>query len=142
MELKNFVASAMQQIIDGVIEAQAHATANGAAVNPAFNLDGTHGDVMGSTSEGVRVLKVQFDVAVTAVESSDVKGGAKVEVAGFFSAGGGAGLAERSEKVSRLQFIVPLALPDDEATRTAAKQKAAVSSASFKAVMKARRPGY
>ena len=141
MELKEFVTSAIEQIIEGVTAAQTHATKKGAAVNPAFNVAGTHSGVMGTTEADVLVLKVHFDVAVTAVESTEAKGGAKVQVAGPISVGGGAGVAERAERVSRLQFIVPLALPDDPSMREQAKQAEAERDAAFRAPVRGNRRG-
>ena len=118
MELKAFIDSALRQIIERVVSAQGHAAQIGGAVNPPIRSSVREmPDVMGTTAGDVQVLKVTFDVAVTVVESSDSKAGGSLKVPGVISVGGGGSLGERSEKVSRLQFIVPLALPDDVKTR-------------------------
>lgn len=134
MELQKFIESAIRQIIDGVSAAQADAALKRASVNPAIHSAAQATEVLGTTADGVRVLKLSFDVAVTAAESSEAKGGAGVNVAGF-SVGGGAGASDRSERVSRIQFMVPIALPDDVGTRKAHDERkeklhAAVTSGS------------
>jgi len=130
MELKTFIDSALRQIIEGVVSAQGHAAQLGGAVNPPLRpSEREMPDVMGTTAGDVQVLKVNFDVAVAVVESSDSKAGGSLQVPGLISMGGGGSTTERSEKVSRLQFIVPLALPDDLKTREGLNKEEAAREA-------------
>ena len=55
---------------------------------------------------------IAFDVAVTAVEGSDADGSAKLRVAGA-----GADLHAKGEQVTRLQFSLPIALPQTRSRR-------------------------
>ena len=124
MELQEFIETAIRQIVDGVASAQAAATRKGAAVNPAFGFVGANAatahSLIGKTGAGAYVSNLAFDVAVTVAESTDAKGGGKVEVAGLFTLGGSAGTEVRAERVTRLQFAVPICLPEERAARLAA----------------------
>jgi len=124
MDIKEFVQTAVTQIVEGVVAAQAAASRHGAAVNPAFKLHDKPGHShIGITSAGAKVTNVTFDIAVTATESTGARGGAKVQVAGLFSVGGGADTNVKAEQVTRLQFSVPICLPEDQATRPAADEE-------------------
>jgi hypothetical protein len=132
VELKEFVSTALSQIIEGVAAAQTVAAAQGAAVNPAFSLTSASGHTLiGSTSEGAKVTSVSFDVAVTAAETTGAQGGGKVQVAGLLSIGGGADTQVKSERVTRIQFSVPVCMPEDTATREALNAKNRERDAQF-----------
>ncbi len=103
MELKEFVQSAIEQVIQGV-EASfpvAHASNAFVALNNA--------------------TEIEFDVAVTASETvkSEGSAGAKAEIKvwglGSIGAGGGGktGTESTNSHVSRIKFSVPLSLPQD-----------------------------
>lgn len=117
MDLKEFVETAIRQIIEGVAAAQKLAVTRDAAVAPPFRASGCTPDILGETVTGAQVLRVSFDVAVTVVEGAEGKAGAQVQVAGFFSAGAGGTQTERQERANRLQFVVPVALPQDPIVR-------------------------
>ncbi len=115
MDLKEFVAESLRQIMDGVAEARTHGLKIGAEVNP-------FGDIGSYTRlpEGVLFRRkddkeqyaqnVSFDVAVTATEESHTKGGATLAVA-VFSAGGAKQSDQTNSSISRVQFTVPVFLP-------------------------------
>lgn len=116
MDLKNFVAQTLIQIVEGVAEAKSHieALGVGAAVNPEL----THH----AGPDHARATDVEFDVAVTVAQAEKDKEGHQVGG----SAGGvlavvslrasaqttGEGVREqREEAVSRVKFSVKLGQP-------------------------------
>lgn len=116
MDLKEFVAESLRQIVDGVAEAKSHGSEVGAEVNPIGN-PGNYDRL----PEGVLIRKldgvgtqyaqnVSFDIAVTTIEESQSKGGARLAVA-VFSLGGDKQSNSTNSSVSRVQFTVPVFLP-------------------------------
>jgi len=63
--------------------------------------------------QGQLVQTVEFDVAVTATEGTDTKGGIGV-VAGVFALGSQGQSSEEISAVSRIKFSVPITLPYGE----------------------------
>ena len=122
MNLQDFVKQALVQIVSGIKEADAPLRAVGAVVNPR-HVQGAHADkanVYGYISEKQEYLRaihtVEFDVAVTATEDKETKGGIGV-VVGAISLGSQGKSGESNTSVSRLQFRIPVALPNaDEET--------------------------
>lgn len=112
MELGEFVAETLTQIVEGVKEAQARAKDHGARVNPhpttSAELAVKHGILIAS---GSAAQLVQFDVALTAKEGTGTKGGIGV-VAGVFALGSTGQSQAENSSVSRVKFSVPLVLPD------------------------------
>lgn len=117
MDLKDFVAETLVQIVEGVADAQKriHALGVGAAVNPHAVAD----NVAGKTG---RASAIQFDVAVTVTDESASRTGAGASV-GFLSvisakmdAKAEASDSVRNEAVSRVQFSVNVAQPADLTT--------------------------
>ena len=117
MELREFVAESLRQIIDGVTEAQTHAAGKGAFVNA--EIDGRdapppegYAAVLGAGGGSIprRFLQmVEFDVAVSASADRQSKAGAGLLTVVSF--GGGHERGAPQEKTSRLRFTVPVALP-------------------------------
>ena len=56
---------------------------------------------------------VEFDVAVTVTEASDTGGEAKLSVA-WLNVGGGMSSSYQNQAISRIRFVVPVALPSLE----------------------------
>lgn len=112
MELREFVAESLRQIIDGVAAAQTYAAEQGATVNPSdiwFRVD--QGVVkIQDRATGALVQEVNFDVAVTATDGTKTKGGI-----GVFAGAVGLGSQGQSEasnqSISRIKFSIPLSLP-------------------------------
>jgi len=115
MDLKDFIQSAVSQIVEGMVAAQATAAAHGATLNPADVGKKNGASPAGQAAAAARVSTIAFDVAVTAVESAGAEGGTKLQVAG-----GGAEMQARGEHVTRLQFSLPIALPEARPRRSAA----------------------
>lgn len=115
MDLKEFVAESLRQIMDGVAEAKKHGKSIGAQVNPCARLGRTarlpEGVLYRETEDGGQYAQnVSFDVAVTTIEASSSKGGARLAVA-VFAAGRDKQSNRTNSSVSRVQFTVPVFLP-------------------------------
>jgi hypothetical protein len=70
----------------------------------------------GQAATGARISNIAFDVAVTTVDNAAAGGGPTLRVAGA-----GAELHAKGEPITRLQFSLPIALPEARARRPAAK---------------------
>jgi hypothetical protein len=117
MDLKDFIQTAVSQIVEGMVGAQAAAAAHGATLNPALEPSGKgNTSTAGHAAAAARVSNIAFDVAVTAVDGAGALGGATLHVAGA-----GADVHAKGEQVTRLQFSLPIALPEARAKRPAAK---------------------
>lgn len=129
MDLKDFIASTLTQIVEGVAQSSDAVSRAGGAINPAFLASTTSAERVGSTKDGSNtpVYAVSFDVAVVASSTDSLDAGAKLTVASVFSVGGKATTSERDEVTSRIKFMIPLLLPTDlksnEATAEYRKQQ-------------------
>jgi hypothetical protein len=94
MDLKNFVSETLRQIVDGINDAQRPTLPKDAVIVPYYE----------------KLEKVEFDVAVTAVEGTETSGKASINVWSI-----GAGVSGKSESststVSRIRFSVAVELP-------------------------------
>ncbi|MEI2679098.1 MAG: hypothetical protein V9G29_15340 [Burkholderiaceae bacterium] len=112
MQLREFVKEVLTQIVDGVRDAQE--PNGGAFVVPAG--DGGHKYAEHprfASSARIKSSIVDFDVAITA-EDSD-KAGAKAGVKVFSVQFGVDGeMTSKNSTVSRVQFAVPLLLPESK----------------------------
>jgi hypothetical protein len=112
MQLREFIKEVLNQIVDGVRDAQK--SNGGAFVVPTG--DGGHKYADHARFAGNARMKstiVDFDVAITAEDSDKVEGGAGVKVFSLqFGAKGE--VASKDTTVSRVQFAVPLLLPESE----------------------------
>lgn len=111
MDLQEFIAQTLVQIVSGVKEAQAQSSALGAQVSPhltgALSELGKQGFLWAS---GQAAQVVQFDVALTVTEGTGTKGGIGV-FAGAVNLGSSGQSKSESSSVSRVKFAVPLILP-------------------------------
>lgn len=111
MELKQFVSESLKQIIDGVNEARSYAEQNGAMVNPTrWSWNSSNVQVKYDPKSGAAIETVEFDVAVTAIEGTETKGGIGVFM-GAVNLGSQGASQNQNSSVSRLKFSVPLMLP-------------------------------
>lgn len=117
MNLQEFVTQALVQIAHGVRDADEQLLKAGAVVNPR-HVQGTGADrsnVYGYISPQKEYLRavhsVEFDVAVTAVEGKETRGGIGL-VVGVLGVGSQGRSEESSTSVSRIKFRVPVALPN------------------------------
>lgn len=108
MELKEFIKTAITDITEAVSELQSDLT-NGTIVNPSFTKSEVGKSVL--VDNEVRLIeRLNFDVAVTASETSGFDGKAKAGI-NIFGAKLGAETSSKSENVSRLTFSIPILLP-------------------------------
>lgn len=115
MDLKDFVAVTLQQILEGVKQAQS--VADGTHIN-AENAGVPSGkNVFSAGTYGTFTL-VEFDVAVSAETSG--KGGANLKVFGVGVEGGG---ERKAGSANRIAFAIPVRLPDGDRKRADAIRK-------------------
>ena len=110
MELKEFVAETINQIIDGIIQAQVHAAEVGARVNPDRKLVMKDNASLTLDSLQNYMQLVEFDVAVTATEESGAKVGLGIFVTAI-TAGAQTKLDYANSVVNRIRFTIPVELP-------------------------------
>ena len=102
MELEEFVARTLEQLVQGVRKAQQKVLSLGAAINPSSEIHSG-----GAINEPRRI---DFDVAVTASEEDSAGGTAKFSIK-VLSLEGGAGATTSNSTVSRIKFNIPVQLP-------------------------------
>jgi hypothetical protein len=114
MELKEYVAESLKQIIDGIVIAQSYAKEKGAKINPPTRRD-MSGNLVIDGSLGVPQSPtiIDFDIAVTVSESGEAKAGVGVFV-GAVGLGGNSKIADENIKANRIKFSVPVKLPAQE----------------------------
>lgn len=113
MELQEFIASALTQIIKGVALAQTNVADCGASVNPIRAMQGAkdHTPYVRTEDGDFRVIEtIRFDVAVTVSDNQQAGAGAGIKVFGA-SLGASGKVAYENSSVSRVSFEVPVALP-------------------------------
>ena len=113
MDLKDFIAQTLTQIVEGVQAAQSEIQAKGAKVNPGFvgdykEIAKSGGGLLCATGGTAQI--VEFEVALTVSEGTGTKGGIGV-FAGAVSLGSAGQSSAENKSVSRVKFSVPLALP-------------------------------
>ena len=112
MNLRDFISETISQIAEGVKDAQGQHVAHGARVNPRLTTSADlaikHGLIF---SSGSAAQLVQFDVALTTIEGTGTKGGIGV-FAGVVSLGSAGQSKTENSSISRVQFVVPLVLPE------------------------------
>jgi hypothetical protein len=114
MDLKDFVAATLEQILAGVAKSQA--TELGTNIN-AENPGIPNGkNVFSGGSYGTFTL-VEFDVAVSAETTG--KGGANLQVFGVGFEGGG---EHKAAHANRISFAIPVRLPDGDTTRAESRR--------------------
>lgn len=113
MKLEHFVAETLKQIINGVIEAQEHATQLGAHVNPvnaAFSSSNST-NIIYCSETGIPLQQVEFDVAVTVSESSGDSSNNDLRVGNINVSGNASDKHSSNSTASRIKFSVPVRLP-------------------------------
>ena len=113
MELDEFVKSVLVNVLSGVREAQ-ETESVGAFVVPGG--DGSHAYPKNSRVSSSARLKstiIDFDVAVTVESSDKAGGGGSLKIAGFGASLEGESTS-KDTKVSRIQFGIPIMLPENQ----------------------------
>ena len=112
MELKEFITATLTQIIDGVTAAQYDAAQQGGEINPPVFTRPDKGQdrLQHMDIASALIQEVSFDVAVTAVEGTQTKGGIGVFI-GVVGLGSQGQSNTSTQSVSRIKFSVPIMLP-------------------------------
>lgn len=108
MELKDFIKTAIIDITGAVSELQEE-LGNGTIINPSLTY-GEHGKTVLVDNVVRMIERLNFDIAVSATETTELNGKAKAGIS-VFGAKVGAENTEKTENVSRLTFSLPLLLP-------------------------------
>ncbi len=108
MELKDFIKTAITDITEAVSELKGGLN-NGAVINPTI-MQGEHGKSVLVDNEVRMIERLNFDIAVTASEVTELNGKVKAGIS-VFGAKVGAENEERVENVSRITFSIPIVLP-------------------------------
>lgn len=113
MDLKDFVSQTLIQIVQGAADAAEAVEALGGAVSPAHQVR-AGSEMLGLVSDqsGRQAQAVRFDVGILVETDSTIKGGGGIKVMSF-QVGGSLSEGDRHQQTSRIQFVVPLALPVD-----------------------------
>lgn len=112
MNLQEFVAQTLKEIIAGVKDAQVTAKSTGATINPLMATLSSKDMVLGQALNGVFVHLVDFDVAVTVSEGEEAKGGIGI-VTGFLGLGAQSKSESFNSAISRIKFKVPICFPKE-----------------------------
>lgn len=119
MELQTFVAETLKQIIDGVVDAQAHAKSKGAVINPTGFKSSLSTRTTRETDSPAHRQHIEFDVAVTAGEGTEKKGGLRIAV-GALAFGGQGQATANTQSISRVKFTIPVFLPPQKRPKNVA----------------------
>ncbi len=112
MDLKDFVAGSLTQIVEGIKKAQEGTANTGALISPAgANIASRKETPIMRTPDGHAYLHdVQFDVAVTVSDEKEAGAGASLRIFGAKLGAEGA-VTYQNAAVSRVQFSVPVVWP-------------------------------
>lgn len=114
MDLKEFVSLALQQMVEGVAEAQK--TVEGGQINPKIWMsqrDAAAKMKILESNAGKWIHLVEFDVAVTVADATATKGGLGL-VVGPVALGTQGQSSNQNSTVSRIKFEVPVAWPEQK----------------------------
>ncbi|MGD9689621.1 MAG: hypothetical protein AB7K52_06555 [Phycisphaerales bacterium] len=110
--MREFVKNTISQVVQGVHEAQVATNASGAFVYPRSQVywSSKSGKPEYDGTGAAHPVPIEFDLAVTVTESSDMSGAAGVSVA-WVNIGGGGMTAQSNQVISRLRFTIPIVPP-------------------------------
>lgn len=112
MDIKDFVKESLMQIAESINEANIELIDNGSYV-PTGNIvgEGVLCTVV-KDSETRHFIKVEFDLAVTVSQEKNTSGGGGLSIASFAKVGIKGEDKEGKEEISRIKFMIPMALPE------------------------------
>lgn len=110
MDLKEFTKETLLQIVQGVNEANEILTENNAYVTRDIEKSSTGHSFVDRQGRYTHAINIDFDVAVTATETDEKKGGGGIKVVQFFQAGLETSKSVENQSVSRIKYSIPLVL--------------------------------
>lgn len=111
MELKEFVAKTLKEIIEGIKEAQEYASENKAYINPVNFGTAKPEHVLKLGDEEIGIVQpVSFDICIN--ESNDKSGG--ISVSGFSIGGAKGMLSHKKFMENRVKFAIAVTFPTME----------------------------
>ena len=110
MELKEFVKSTTQAIIDATKELISENEGTGSLINPKLTSPGPDADFVAFYDGFLPVTSIDFDVAVTEESEKSGATGGKLKIAVVEFGADGRAISSNSS-VSRIQFKLRLTLP-------------------------------
>lgn len=140
LTLKDFVKETLTEIVDAVAEFSAERSSTGANANPPISKtpDQNHdhffiGEFNEAQNRYDLIMPVSFDVAVNAADTSNTTKGAGIKVVSFLKADGSTSSETTATAANRVQFTVPLRLPDTGARGRTSPHKPITQSVHQKA---------
>ena len=110
MNIQEFIKTSISQIIAGVADARIEAAEHGASVGSDPMFGSTREAKVLVDASGRTISMIEFDIALTAADSKDTKGGIGVFLGTVGLGSQGASHGETSSQ-SRIRFSVPVVLP-------------------------------
>lgn len=116
MELKNFVSQTIQQIFEGVEQAQKLTEKRGiiapSKIRQTEKEIPNHPAVIGF-HHAAPIISVDFDISISTQDVTKEKAGAGIFIAAF-GIGGQTGLETSSDQFNKIRFSIPVILPSTE----------------------------
>ncbi len=112
MDLKEFIKTALVDIVEGIEEAKSELDKRANHICPPMgSAYANKFEIQLNSFNGIYYQQAEFDVAVTVENTTD--GGAKagIKVLGFIEANVGRNTSSNSSTISRIKFHVPIGLP-------------------------------
>lgn len=132
MDVKDFVASTILQIMEGVASTQEAARTLGGYVNPtAKSFVQVGGKHIGVTATGQAIYPIDFDIAVVVSGEGQTEAGAKLQVASIISIGAKGKSTDKEETTSRVKFSVSVTMPVDVDSTKEREERAARANAAI-----------
>lgn len=114
MELKEFIKTALTDIVSAVKETQ-ECVQDYATIAPLTELAKNHACAVEMRDGMAHISNIDFDVAVTTETKDSMNNGVEggIKVAGLLNIGGGSKdeVTESSQNISRIRFTIPVLLP-------------------------------
>lgn len=116
LDLQTFISNSLVQIMEGCQDAQNKLRQSHARICPRVDVPyldggGASQHALGDTGTGRLVQTIDFDVAVTAADEKETKGGIGV-ITAIVSAGTSGRSEASHETISRLKFSIPVCYPE------------------------------
>lgn len=112
MDLKEFTTQTLVQIVEGAIEANAQLSRSNSFV-PTTDTLGCPKDELEARWEKPLMHNVDFDVAITTIESDGKSGGAGIRVASL-ALGGNIESKIENQTISRVKYSIPIVIGEQK----------------------------